>query len=532
MKRITAFIQTNWLIIVICFLTSVGVFFKFYHLEDRFFWYDETYTIAHVKGNQQFNIAVDEIKTKSYYLDQLSLNKQNASFNFRINGLISSPNPKPLHYSLLMVWCKIVGDSPFHYRLFSLFIFIISLPFLFLLVKKITGSRLAGLIALCLYCTSPYFNYFAQQARYYMLWTFLIIALHYLLFNALSSNKTKWWILYIIVGILSLYANMLSGLVLIGHFIYILIYKKSILKAYCISSLFIVLFYTPWVILMINHQSEINNMLVWHSWAGYNLNFITLFVAQILLMAESFISFIGSYGQLNLNMYLDFKSNYLLIGNSLFVITIIIYSVYYTLSTQSKEKSAFLLLIIIPQILFFIVADLVRNTAATYTHRYHVINIIGILLFLTLLFYKKLKESNLMFIGVFLLMVLLGLNSIYINSKNRCWYTAPYCKTIVERSDLLKNSKHTLIITDYTYYTSYEKIKFVDFMSMVNEYKNYNVDYLVASSQNNNLEKLLASKSYSKIYVFNASGELIDRLSNLSIKMEMIQMGVWVINLN
>jgi uncharacterized membrane protein len=529
MKRITAFIQTNWLIIIICFLTSVGVFFKFYHLEDRFFWYDEIYTIEHTKGNQHFNIAVDEIKTKSYYLDQLSLNNQNASFNFRINGLISSPNPIPLHYSLLMVWCKIIGDSPFHYRLFSLFIFIISLPFLFLLVKKITGSRLAGLIALCLYCSSPYFNYFAQQARYYMLWTFLIILLHYVLFNALSSNKTKWWILYIIVGILSLYANMLSGLVLIGHFIYILICKKSLLKEYCISSLFILLFYTPWIILMINYQSEINNTVAWHNWTGYNLNFITLILAQIILMAESFISFHGSYGQLDLNMYLDFKTNYLLIFNSLFVITIIIYSVYYILSTQSKEKSAFLLLIIIPQILFFIVVDLVRNTGATYTHRYHVINIIGILLFLSLLFYKKLKQSNLTFIGIFLLMVLLGLNSIYDNSRNRCWYTAPYCKTIVARSDLLKSNKNTLIISDYK---TYEESKFIDFISMVNEYKNYNVDYLIATTQINNLEKLLASKSYSKIYVFNASGELIDRLSNFSIKMEMIHPGVWVINLN
>ena len=128
--------------------------------------------------------------------------------------------------------------------------FLITLPFIFLLAKTLFQSSLAGWIACSLYTVSPYIHLYAQEARYYILWAFCTILLHYVLLKAINGNKLKWWIVYTLAGILAMYTSVFSGIILAGHAIYVWILKKETRFSFLIAVALITLCYLPWLVSM------------------------------------------------------------------------------------------------------------------------------------------------------------------------------------------------------------------------------------------------------------------------------------------
>jgi len=296
MKTIQQFLQKPWLYLIIIL---IGVSLKFYNVDHRFFWLDEICTILHITGNEVWEIPTNKIVDMNIYIkDKLHLSKRNLTLTEEFSGISKTTNLNPLHYYLLAFWYRIVGDDPVDYRFFSIFIFLITLPVLFLLARSLFKSNLAGWIAVCLYSSSPFFHFFAQEARYYILWAFLFIVLQYLFLNAVSSNKLKWWIGYSLVGILIMYASILSGLIIIGHFVYLLITRKRLWLIYSINAILIFLGYLPWLIFLINRKEEIFNGLSWQRWIG-NKNIFTLLIAPFVNMAASSMSLKGFSAQFN-----------------------------------------------------------------------------------------------------------------------------------------------------------------------------------------------------------------------------------------
>ena len=117
-------------------IVLTGAALKFYHLDHKLLWIDEIYAIQHTSGRTGSEyldqIPVDEVRNCGFYRDIFSLNKQDSSLWVQMSGLLASTQLNPLHYPLLMVWYRIVGDEPVHFRLFSVFVFILTLPVLFL----------------------------------------------------------------------------------------------------------------------------------------------------------------------------------------------------------------------------------------------------------------------------------------------------------------------------------------------------------------------------------------------------------------
>ncbi|HDR53011.1 MAG TPA: phospholipid carrier-dependent glycosyltransferase [Mariniphaga anaerophila] len=71
-------------------------------------------------------------------------------------------NLNPLHSVILSFWYRLTGDDILHYRLFSVLIFILTLPFLFFLARKLFRSDQIAWIATSLYSVSPFIHLFAQ----------------------------------------------------------------------------------------------------------------------------------------------------------------------------------------------------------------------------------------------------------------------------------------------------------------------------------------------------------------------------------
>jgi len=335
MEWIKKFMHQPWLYLVIVLF---GTSLKFYKLGYSVFWYDEVATVMHTSGNQIFDIPENDIINIKFYNDQFHLKNQNQSIFSQLKGLFSQVNLNPLHYSFLMVWYRIAGDDIISYRLFNVFIFILTLPALFLLAKTLFKSNLAGWIIVSLYAISPYFHFHVQEARYNTLLAFLIILLHYLLLRAISHKNLKWWAAYVLMGILTLYTSVLSGLIIFGHFIYIIFFKKENRFTYSISLVIILLGYLPWIIVLINNSQEITSSLAWHSTMLRHRNDFLLFLRQCFGFTSIFSMFTSRYG------YFFYFRDVFLIKQILDIIIFILisFSIFYTIKNwENLHKKSF-----------------------------------------------------------------------------------------------------------------------------------------------------------------------------------------------
>ena len=532
-KSIQQFLLRPWLYIII---VIIGISLKFYHLDHKLFWFDEVCTIQHTSGIPDDNypglVPVDEIKNISYYHNLYHLKTQHYSIGSQLKGLFLSTQLTPLHYSFLIFWYRIVGDEYIDYRLFGIFIFILTLPFLYLLAKKMFHSNLAGWMTVSLYAISPYIHLFAQEARYYILWSFFLIVMHYFLLQAIQYRKTGWWSAYVITAIFAMYTSPFSGIIIFGHLVYVCIFKKDLRIAYGISLLVVLLCYMPWTVSMFINRREIVSAMSWHS-VDVHMPFFMPLIGQILYFESIFvfkIDYFNVFDKMPPDLTPAVYSAFIL--NTL-VLALLIISFVYLFRKSKKEIIYFLLLIILPGVLLFYMLDIVRNGITSWWWRYLVFNAAGIILVVTFFLYRKTERGNLFYSGVFIGLAIIGILSILTISKARYWFLGVRMQQVyIEDAALFSKARKPLLITDYSF-----RIGMVDFMVVVNECRSENIDILRASPDIKNVEEKLRDKNYSEIYVVHASNELVQNLKlQFGEKMDSLEVEgispIWQINLN
>lgn len=508
MNSIQQFLRKPWLYLLI---VLIGVSFKFYRLDYKFFWYDEVCTIAHTSGNARFSIPVNEIKNISYYRDQMHLNERDFTIGGQYQRLSKMVNLNPLHYGFLILWHRIIGDSPIHYRLFSVFVFLITLPLLFMLTRKLFQSNLAGWIAISLFSVLPFIQYYAQEARYYMLWAFMLIALHQLLLLAAENNSLKWWIAYMVIGILSLYTSVLSGLVIIAHGVYIFFFRKNARYHIGFASVIILLGYLPWILLMINNRSQIVESLAWTTSYGAP-KIWQLFLAHV-FATNGIISNLSDSGLLSMLVRNTLSiDNWWIILLDLLVVIITVLAIVHLFRKASREIAFFLLSAYLAGFIFIFISDIARGSHTSFILRYNMIQIISLLLIIVFYLYRKISESKILFTGIYIGLVVIGIISLISFTKKRCFInTSIMCRTEIFEAQLFSNAENPLVITDYNFFFN---LGVGDFMTIINECESDSIDILYASPDIENVEKMISEKEYSDIYIVHASDALTENLKS------------------
>ncbi|MEJ2628596.1 MAG: hypothetical protein P8078_08585 [bacterium] len=176
MSAFKTFFQKPYIYLVIIL---TGVVMNFTKLDKTYFWEDEVSTIIHTSGTKlsefYYLFPENDIKSISYYHQQLALNNGKYTISSQISGLTTMPQFTPFHYVLLVFWHRIAGDDYMDYRLFSFLVYLLTLPLLSYLSFKIFKSKLAAWITVSLFSISPFFSFFSIEARYYMLWLLLLL---------------------------------------------------------------------------------------------------------------------------------------------------------------------------------------------------------------------------------------------------------------------------------------------------------------------------------------------------------------------
>ena len=326
-------------------LIVLGVTFRFYNLDKKLFWHDETITMYHVSGY-----------TMPELYDQLAIGhplqfKECATFqrvnpergpSFVLHSLSSNQSGHaPLFYLAAYFWAKTFGCAVGTMRYLPSLLSIFQLPCLYWLAMELFAEPLAAELAVAFMALSPLQLLYAQQLREYSLFTTVIILASAALLRAIRSPVLANWILYLFSLVISLYTSVLSALVIIAHCAYLVVRFEirwnRIMACFLGSVLLSAVMFTPWLLEMIHNAQSAYLSVVW----------LTESVPTPVLVNTWFDNIA--------RIFVDLGDNHLQLSNCLsaFVLLIVGYAAYEILHRGKEQSSLFVIaLFLIPAIAF------------------------------------------------------------------------------------------------------------------------------------------------------------------------------------
>lgn len=119
-------------------------------------------------------------------------------------------------YYLIARASTALGDDPFVIRLPSALFAVATVPFVFLIGRRLIG-REGALLAAFLLAVNAFFVRYAQEARAYSLALLLVTVATYLLLRTLDRPTLGRWGLYVAVAATAVYAHSFAAFVLVTH---------------------------------------------------------------------------------------------------------------------------------------------------------------------------------------------------------------------------------------------------------------------------------------------------------------------------
>jgi uncharacterized membrane protein len=379
---------------LIIILLVLGIFFRFFNLDRKVYWFDEVYTSFRVAGytSQEIDRSIFQNNLITPVdLQKFQQIKPKSTLAETINSLVTEdPQHPPLYFSIARGWMKIFGSSLTASRSLPALLSLLSLPLMYGLARELFASKSTAAIATALLALSPFDILFAQTARQYSLLTAAIIGSSYFLLKAVKKPTWINWIFYGLACAIGLYTHPFFGLNLIGHAVFLGIYlsiekfknKQILIRAVsAISSSFIL--YSPWLYVL---KTNSDRAFKATSWATKQTDVLYLIKQWILSFSSLFF---------DLDLGGDNIVNYLL---RLPFIILILLSVYTVFKKTNNLTKLFLLTFIFVPFLLLAVPDLLVASRRSSVTRYLISCFPGIQLavayFLTttaITFYKQQK---------------------------------------------------------------------------------------------------------------------------------------------
>lgn len=203
--------------------------------------------------------------------------------------------------------------------------------------------------------------------------------------NNSNSYQVFAWGLYAATISLGLYTFPFSALVICGHGVYIWMLDRfrytQALAAYLLALLVSSITFVPWLLIVINHSSQLDKTL---GWTNLALPFSTRLRVWARSLSCSFIDF---------NVDSESPLSTLLIFGVLvlFLLLLISYSIYFLIRTASKPQWLFIITLIGVTGLVVVLPDLILGGRRSTTPRYLIPCFLGIQLAVAYLLAKKLN---------------------------------------------------------------------------------------------------------------------------------------------
>ena len=265
---------SRWLRYLAIGLLILGIFFRFYHLDGKVFWLDEARTSLRMSGHTKTEFLQEVYTGKVIDLQTLQQYQRpdDTSWGDTLHALEGNAEQSPLYFLLARLWTQIFGYSVGSIRSLSAVISLLGFPCLFWLCRLLfEQNQTVAWVATGIVAISPLHVLYAQEARPYSLWTVLILASSAVLLWALRSPQRslqarRRWIAYGVLVALGLYTQLLFGLVILAHALYVAIVEKHQSKwrwslttrSFLLATGGGVLAFSPWLLLLLHSLSQVN----------------------------------------------------------------------------------------------------------------------------------------------------------------------------------------------------------------------------------------------------------------------------------
>jgi len=205
----------------------VGAGMRFVNLERKPFWVDEVIHTHYAFGISEREIA-DRVKewrgrpiSPEEFLVIQRLNPERGPADVIAKLAAEEPQSPPTHYLMLHYWVQLFGDTIGTRRALSAVLSLLALPCLFWLCLELFRSTAPAWIAVSLAAVSPYFLLFAQETRYYSLWSVVVFLSTALLLRAAHRGRWLDWVAYAAAVALGFYIHPFTGPLAVGHGVYL-----------------------------------------------------------------------------------------------------------------------------------------------------------------------------------------------------------------------------------------------------------------------------------------------------------------------
>lgn len=261
-----------WLKYSVVVLVLLGTFLRFYNLDHKAYWVDETHTSLRMSGHTRQEL-VNELYTGEVItverLQQYQRPSSDKGWDDTLNALKGNAEHAPLYFLMARLWVELFGYSVAIMRSLPALISLLLFPAIYWFCWELFRSPAVCAIALGLVAISPLHVLYAQEARPYSLWSVLIVTSSAALLWALRSNQPKrWpkrWLVYGITLSLGFYTQLLFAIVAAIHGLYVLLAEVVLNKwrfsrraiAYLVTTLAAILSFLPWLIIALTNWEQI-----------------------------------------------------------------------------------------------------------------------------------------------------------------------------------------------------------------------------------------------------------------------------------
>ena len=160
---------------------------------------------------------------KSLWLDEV--------FSFQVSSLDLREildYPEYIHphlYYIILHFFLYLGDSDFLVRLPSVVFSVLCIPLVYILGKDFFDYRV-GLLSAFLIAISPFFYWYAQEARMYTLLSLFSLCSLIFFYNAIQKNDVKLWIGFIASTSFGIYTHYFAFLIILTEFLFLAVFIK------------------------------------------------------------------------------------------------------------------------------------------------------------------------------------------------------------------------------------------------------------------------------------------------------------------
>jgi uncharacterized membrane protein len=206
-------------------------------------------------------IGIDDLQK------HLHINSEKKLINTLKSTAQEEPQISPLYYALARFWVQCFGDSIAVIRSFSAFTSLLVFPCIYWLCLELFESSLTGWVAVVLTTVSPFHVLYAQEARMYSLWIVMLLLSSAALLRAIRLKTKYSWVIYTITLVLALYSHLLSGLIAIGHGIYLSINEhfrfNRTFTSYIVALSAALLAFAPWSLIILFNYTRFRASTGW-----------------------------------------------------------------------------------------------------------------------------------------------------------------------------------------------------------------------------------------------------------------------------